>query len=112
MRILGEITFTQFPAGYDDRADVEYGLSSHRTSAEEMMARRWSDLSPRSRKLIIAAAVAETGLKAAVLVDLRRRPAGQVRGSKRIWTAAMLVNSAGLIPLTYFLVGRRRNTAA
>lgn len=76
------------------------------------MAKRWSNLSPRSRKLIIAAAVAETGLKAAVLVDLRRRPADQVRGSKRIWTAAMLVNSAGLIPLAYFLVGRRRNTAA
>ena len=72
----------------------------------------WSGLSSQRRRLIIAAAVAETGLKAAVLVDLRRRPAGQVRGSKRIWTAAMLVNSAGLIPLSYFLFGRRRNTAA
>ncbi len=71
------------------------------------MARRWSDLSARSRRLIIAAAVAETGLKAAVLIDLRRRPASQVRGSRRMWTAAMLVNSAGLIPLSYFAFGRR-----
>jgi hypothetical protein len=71
------------------------------------MARRWSDLSARSRRLIVAAAVAETGLKAAVLVDLKRRPASQIRGSRRMWAAAMLVNSAGLIPLSYFAFGRR-----
>jgi hypothetical protein len=76
------------------------------------MARRWSDLSSRSRRLILAAAVAETGLKAAVLVDLKRRPADQVRGSRRIWAASMLVNSAGLIPLSYFAFGRRRPAAA
>lgn len=71
------------------------------------MATRWSDLSPRSRKLIVAAAVAEAGLKAAVLIDLRRRPASQVRGSRRLWAAAMLVNSAGILPLLYFVFGRR-----
>jgi hypothetical protein len=72
------------------------------------MPKRWSDFSPRSRRLIIASAVAETGLKAAVLIDLKRRPASLVRGSKRLWAAAMLVNSAGLIPLSYFAFGRRR----
>jgi hypothetical protein len=72
------------------------------------MARRWSDLSPRTRKLIIAAAVAEAGLKAAVLIDLRRRPGTEVRGSKRAWAAAMVVNSAGILPLSYFAFGRRR----
>ena len=76
------------------------------------MARRWIDLSAHSRKLIVALAVAEAGLKAAVLVDLKRRPASQVRGSRRVWAAAMLVNSAGLIPLSYFAFGRRRDTAA
>jgi hypothetical protein len=75
------------------------------------MAKRWSDLSPRGRRLIVAAAVAETGLKAAVLVDLKRRSASQVRGSRRAWAAAMLVNSAGLLPLSYFAFGRRRHTA-
>jgi hypothetical protein len=86
---------------------------SQRSRTEEAgMARRWSDLSARSRKLIITAAVAEAGLKAAVLVDLKRRPASQVRGSRRVWAAAMLVNSAGLIPLSYFVFGRRRDTAA
>ena len=72
------------------------------------MARRWSELSPRNRKLIIAAGVAETALKVAVLVDLRRRPPSEIRGSRRAWSAAMLVNSAGLIPLSYFAFGRRR----
>ena len=76
------------------------------------MAKRWSDFSPRTRRLLIAGAVAEAGLKAAVLVDLRRRPASQVRGSKRMWTAAMLVNSAGVIPLSYFAFGRRRPAAS
>jgi hypothetical protein len=82
---------------------------SQRSRPEEAdMARRWGDLSARSRKLIIAVAVVEAGLKAAVLVDLKRRTASQVRGSRRMWAAAMLVNSAGLIPLSYFLFGRRR----
>jgi hypothetical protein len=76
------------------------------------MAKRWSDFSPRARKLIIAAGVAEVGLKAAAAIDLKRRPADQVRGPKLAWFAALFVNSAGLIPLSYFLFGRRRGTAA
>ena len=72
------------------------------------MARRWSDLSDRSRRLIIAAAVAEAVLKTAVLIDLKRRPASQIRGSKRTWiVAAVLINSAGIGPLSYFAFGRR-----
>lgn len=74
------------------------------------MARRWSDLSERNRKRIIAAAIAEGALKTAVLIDLRRRPANQIRGSKRLWIiAAVLVNSAGIGPLSYFVFGRRRD---
>jgi hypothetical protein len=76
------------------------------------MARRWSDLSGRSRRLIIAAAISEAILKTAVLIDLKRRPASQIRGSKRTWiVAAVLVNSAGLGPLSYFVFGRRRPAA-
>lgn len=75
------------------------------------MATRWSDLSPRTRWILTAAAVAEAGLKAAVLIDLRRRPASQVRGSKRLWASSMIVNSAGLIPLAYFVFGRRGGQA-
>jgi hypothetical protein len=71
--------------------------------------RRWDDLSDRSRKLILTAAAVEGALKAAALVDLWRRPADQVRGSKPAWaTAIVVVNSAGVVPLLYFRRGRRR----
>jgi len=76
-----------------------------------VMAKRWSDLSPRTRKLIIVGGVAEAGLKAAAAIDLRRRAADQVRGPKWAWFAGLLINSAGLIPLSYFVFGRRKDTA-
>jgi NADH:ubiquinone oxidoreductase subunit B-like Fe-S oxidoreductase len=75
------------------------------------MAKRWSDLSPRTRKLIIVAGAAEVGLKAAAAIDLKRRPADQIRGPKWAWFAGLLINSAGLIPLSYFVYGRRRDMA-
>ena len=74
------------------------------------MAKRWSDLSPRTRKLIIVGGVAEAGLKAAAAIDLKRRAADQVRGPKWAWFAGLLINSAGLIPLSYFVFGRRKDT--
>lgn len=74
------------------------------------MARRWGDLSERNRKVIIATAIGEAVLKTAVLIDIRRRPASQIRGPKRMWiVAAVLVNSAGVGPLSYFAFGRRRH---
>jgi hypothetical protein len=66
------------------------------------------NLSPRTRKLLVGVAAVETVLKVIMLVDLRRRPAAQVRGSKRVWTVASMINSAGLVPLGYFVFGRRR----
>ncbi len=74
-----------------------------------MAGRKWSDLSPSTRRLIIAGAAVETSLKAAALVDIKRRPASQIRGSKWIWAPAVtVINSFGLAPLAYFLFGRRR----
>jgi hypothetical protein len=73
-----------------------------------MAKRRWSDLSERDRRIIIVAGAAETVLKIAALVDLRRRPADQVRGSKEVWaTAIVLANSLGAVPIAYFVLGRR-----
>jgi hypothetical protein len=60
----------------------------------------------RQRRIIIAAAAAETALKAAMLIDLRRRPAAQVRGPKWLWASTALINTAGIAPVSYFLVGR------
>lgn len=73
-----------------------------------MKKTRWKDLSPRYRRLVVAIGAFETVLKAAALVDLKRRPAAQVRGSKTRWALAVgLINSAGAVPIAYFLYGRR-----
>jgi hypothetical protein len=71
--------------------------------------RRWSDLSERRRRLLVAAAVAEGILKLAALNDIKRRPASQIRGQKWIWaTVVAVVSSAGVVPVSYFVFGRRR----
>jgi len=105
------ITHVSCLTGHDAAEAMLQNRSLRSRPEEADMARRWSDLSARSRRLIIAVAVVEAGLKAAVLVDLKRRPASKVRGSKRMWAAAMLLNSAGLTPLSYFAFGRQ-DTAA
>jgi hypothetical protein len=72
------------------------------------VTKRWSELSPWQRRLIIAGAAVDTALEVAMVIDLRGRPAEQVRGSKQLWAASALLNSAGLIPTAYFVYGRRR----
>ena len=73
---------------------------------------RWSDLSEGTRKLIIVTAVAETILKGAALIDIKRRPADQIRGPKWLWVPVVtLVNSLGIVPISYFVFGRRRPPA-
>jgi hypothetical protein len=75
-----------------------------------MAARKqWSDLSERTRRLLITAAVAEGILKVAALIDLKHRPASQIRGPKWIWVAVLaVVSSAGVVPVSYFVFGRRQ----
>ncbi|NKY43176.1 hypothetical protein [Nocardia cerradoensis] len=74
-----------------------------------MARKRWSELSERTRRLIVAATVVEGILKLAALVDIARRPAGEIRGSKLRWaTAVTLLNSGGAVPIAYFLAGRRQ----
>ena len=73
-----------------------------------MAARQWSDLSGRTRRVLTITAVAEGILKLAALRDLKRRPAAQVRGPKWVWaTVVTVVSSAGVVPISYFLFGRR-----
>jgi hypothetical protein len=76
-----------------------------------MVKRKWGELSKRTRWLLAVAALAEGSLKTAALVDLRRRPSSQVRGSKWAWVPTVTVlNSFGLAPLAYFLFGRKQPT--
>ncbi len=70
--------------------------------------RRWRDLSKRTRILLIAVAVADGALRVAALIDIKRRPPNQIRGQKRLWAAVVaLVSSAGVVPISYFVFGRR-----
>jgi len=75
-----------------------------------MAARKqWSDLSERNRKLLIAVGVVEGCLKIAALDVDERRPASQIRGPKWLWAAVVsVVSSAGLLPISYFVFGRKR----
>ena len=70
--------------------------------------KRWDELSPRTRQLIIIGAVVEGALKVAALVDLARRPSSEIRGSKLKWAVAIVVvNSAGALPVFYLARVRR-----
>ena len=69
----------------------------------------WQELSPRTRRLIIISGAVDGTLKVAALVDLARRPAADINGSKAAWAVALTqVNSAGALPIAYFTYGRRR----
>ena len=51
--------------------------------------RRWRELSGRTRRLILVGGAVEAALKIIALADLIRRPADQIRGSKRVWAASV-----------------------
>jgi hypothetical protein len=69
---------------------------------------KWSRLSPRVRRLVVVAGIVDGALRIAALVDLARRPASAVRGSKAAWAVPLvLVNSLGVLPIVYFARGRR-----
>jgi hypothetical protein len=67
---------------------------------------RWADLSTGRRAALIGVAAVEVSLLVAALIDLKRRPAEQVRGPKGAWVAASFVNFVG--PISYFAFGRKR----
>ena len=86
------------------------GLAELREEEHVPAARgRWGDLSQRTRLVLITAAVADGALRVAALIDIQRRPASQIRGRKGVWAAAVtLVSSAGVVPVSYFVFGQRR----
>jgi hypothetical protein len=71
--------------------------------------KRWNELSPRTRRVVVVAGVVEGVLKLAALADLVRRPSTQIRGSKAAWAGAVtLINALGAVPIAYFAWGRRK----
>ena len=71
-----------------------------------MAKRKWGELSNRQRTGIVLSSTVQFGLLLAALVDLYRRPAEEVRGSKWAWTAVSFINFVG--PISYFVFGRKR----
>lgn len=56
---------------------------------------------------IIPVLLAHAAITTLTWRDLRRRPAEQVRGSKRLWRVASAVNTVGSV--AYLAVGRKRS---
>jgi hypothetical protein len=68
------------------------------------LVRQFKDLSPARRFWVPGVIAAALALVAAAEVDIQRRPAGQVRGSKLLWRLLSL-NALG--SASYFRWGRR-----
>jgi hypothetical protein len=71
----------------------------------ERTKKRWGDLTPARRAVVVVLGGVQLALQAAALWDLRRRPDRELRGSRRWWTAASFVNVVG--PIAYLAFGRR-----
>jgi hypothetical protein len=72
--------------------------------------KRWSELSVPGRVGISILGTIQVALLIAAQVDIQRRPASEVNGSKTVWRLVCLLNTIG--PLSYFRWGRKRSTSA
>jgi len=70
----------------------------------------WAEMSPQQRALTVVGAIIQLTLLALAQRDIKRRPAEQIRGDKRVWAAVSFVNFVG--PIAYFLFGRRAEVPA
>jgi hypothetical protein len=71
-----------------------------------MQRKTWSDLDDRQKMAVLVAGSVQISLLLTALLDIYRRPAQEIRGSKRMWAAVSLVNFVG--PISYFAFGRRK----
>lgn len=72
-----------------------------------MARKQWKDLSAGQRWGVVLSGAVQLALLATALLDIYRRPAEEIRGSKRVWALVSFVNFVG--PVAYFLFGRRRH---
>jgi hypothetical protein len=66
--------------------------------------KRWSDLGPAQRAMIVVLGAAELVSTTVAARDLARRPAAQVRGPRLLWWPLLVVQPFG--PLLYLKLGR------
>ena len=74
-----------------------------------MKKKRWADLSTGGKVAIIVLGTIQLALLVVTLWDIRQRPAEEIRGDKRMWTALAFIDWFG--PLAYFTVGRKEGIA-
>ena len=67
--------------------------------------KRWEDLSDPQRIAVVGLGILQVGLLAAALVDIHRRAADKINGSKTTWTIVSFFNFVG--PIAYFTFGRK-----
>jgi hypothetical protein len=69
---------------------------------------QWQQMTSAQRGGFIGVASLDVALRVWSLVDLAKRPAEDVHGPKWLWGVGLaVVNSAGMLPATYLLWGRR-----
>ena len=68
--------------------------------------KRWNKMPPARRAASIITVPIQVGLLVAALIDLRRRPAEQINGSKRLWMFLVFIYLVG--PISYFVIGRKK----
>ena len=66
----------------------------------------WNDLTDGQKTAILVAGSVQVSLLLTALLDIYRRPAEEIRGSKWAWAALSFVNFVG--PISYLALGRRR----
>jgi hypothetical protein len=65
----------------------------------------WNSLTPGFRTALVALAAVEAALLLAAQVDITRRPAKRIAGSKTAWRLISFIELAG--PIAYFVFGRQ-----
>lgn len=70
--------------------------------------RRWRDLGPGARAVVVISAIIQLGLLGAAQADIKRRSAEQLKGPRWLWVSLSFINFVG--PIAYFLFGRRNQT--
>jgi len=71
--------------------------------------KRWSELPPGTRAVIITSVVLDVGLRTWALADLINRPQNRLKGLKAAWAVGLaLVSSAGVLPAGYLAWARGR----
>ncbi|MEP7090816.1 MAG: PLDc N-terminal domain-containing protein [Nocardioidaceae bacterium] len=70
-----------------------------------MAKKKWSEMSPVQKRMIVVAAAAEAVVTTVAARDLAKRPPEQVRGPKLVWGLLLSVQPVG--PIAYLVAGRR-----